>query len=790
MRSRREKRPPNMTHCNMMCRRIFSAHDGIPMDDAGDDGDGPPAAPAAALNVAMNGGGGGGLPVVGAAAEQLLAVVDGHHGNANGHEPQPQPAAAAAAAANDNHHNNNDGPDNNPQNNHPLTAEEAAAAAIASAMTAYDSAPDPPQTASEVRLSALRDRHYRNRQTLVAVLDHLNEGRWEALRYILKESEAEDRNQIFAVDNMMQYVGPLPFTVEMNVRRSDAAGAATGSDGGGGNDNDGVDDGEPNAMVLSAAHTASRAHSLDANVFQACCLSGRDVPVDILHQIVEIGDGCKGGSKRALTTATKPPARYHHASAHLRSSRYMYETVRREPIDIVCVHGHANVLQFILGEVGGGEGKAATPQQRSKVRALAGGEDPGFDISLLDACFVRQLMPHAFTGMGTGPPAAHIPDGITSTTTNEFIRYHLEDVLTTLRGVNTEKDMNAPLANTWSKAKMIMEALFCNPARGRPFPSLVLHKLFSREYGSNILSLIPWLVLKLYPDQARAADSNGNLPLHCFCQHDAGRKLYQFEMIPGTENLLTAEARAMLDMIGPGNILSTIISCYPGAALAKNRRGRLPLHEASDNKWFDFEDIERLAKADPEALDVPDPISGLYPFMMAASHPPVHKTGYDDITKIFILLRESPENARRCLERIDGGGGKTESRKVAKKNGSTAKVQYRVVNTPGKRKSSGRGKKRIVDDDFLSGSSSEDEDDRGIGDGSYDFSSTKKSAARTTKSGPRPSARARSKSPSFSQKRLAPKSGYKDKKDGKKYTSLSWNNDSDDSLMDDRDELF
>ena len=32
--------------------------------------------------------------------------------------------------------------------------------------------------------------------------------------------------------------------------------------------------------------------------------------------------------------------------------------------------------------------------------------------------------------------------------------------------------------------------------------------------------------------------------------------------------------------------------------------------------------------------------------MMAATQPPIHKTGYDDVTKIFILLRESPENVR------------------------------------------------------------------------------------------------------------------------------------------------
>lgn len=164
----------------------------------------------------------------------------------------------------------------------------------------------------------------------------------------------------------------------------------------------------------------------------------------------------------------------------------------------------------------------------------------------------------------------------------------------------------------------------------------------------------------------------------------------------------------MLQTIAPNTMLSTIIRSYPEAALKKNRRGRLPLHEASDNKWFDYEDIERLAKADPEALDVPDPVTGLYPFMMAASHPPVHKTGYDDVTKIFILLRESPENARR-FDNKTNGGKPVENRKVAKPGERVANGRYAPATKQGNRKRSSSSKKRFVDDDFLSGSS-EDED--------------------------------------------------------------------------------
>ena len=40
------------------------------------------------------------------------------------------------------------------------------------------------------------------------------------MRQILRESEEEDRNQIFAVENLESYVVPLPFTVRMNRRTS------------------------------------------------------------------------------------------------------------------------------------------------------------------------------------------------------------------------------------------------------------------------------------------------------------------------------------------------------------------------------------------------------------------------------------------------------------------------------------------------------------------------------------------------------------------------------------------
>lgn len=266
----------------------------------------------------------------------------------------------------------------------------------------------------------------------------------------------------------------------------------------------------------------------------------------------------------------------------------------RNPIDLVCLHGHVGVLQFLFDVVG----------PNKEFRSLAEAEDPEFDVSVLDVCFAKYLVPP----VDIGPAAA-------GTINDHVVDTYLQPFLEALMQFTSEDDTSPALANAWNKVKVICGVLFCDAKTGRPFPSLALHELFSEYYDSQILSVIPWPILKVCPQQASAADENGSLPLHCFCQHDAGRKLYSFEMQPSIEQRLNERsdvATASLGQISPKNILPLIISTYPKAATTKNRRGRLPLHEAAANKWFDWEDIQTLARVDPETADVADPVTGLF----------------------------------------------------------------------------------------------------------------------------------------------------------------------------------
>jgi ankyrin repeat protein len=70
------------------------------------------------------------------------------------------------------------------------------------------------------------------------------------------------------------------------------------------------------------------------------------------------------------------------------------------------------------------------------------------------------------------------------------------------------------------------------------------------------------------------------------------------------------------------------------SALWPDKSGQLPLHAAvaAGKKWD--EGVKNLVDAYSDALTVPHPASGLYPFMIAAQH--------DDLETIYQVLRSAP----------------------------------------------------------------------------------------------------------------------------------------------------
>mmetsp|Transcript_29585 Transcript_29585/g.62752 ORF Transcript_29585/g.62752 Transcript_29585/m.62752 type:complete len:222 (+) Transcript_29585:109-774(+) len=77
-----------------------------------------------------------------------------------------------------------------------------------------------------------------------------------------------------------------------------------------------------------------------------------------------------------------------------------------------------------------------------------------------------------------------------------------------------------------------------------------------------------------------------------------------------------------------------VLEAHPAIAQIVDGTGRLTLHHAVANKSTSFEATMDIFKANPKGASIPDPVSGLYPFMTSASK--------DNIDASFNLLLANP----------------------------------------------------------------------------------------------------------------------------------------------------
>eukprot|EP00550_Attheya_septentrionalis_P005279 CAMPEP_0198290442 /NCGR_PEP_ID=MMETSP1449-20131203/8311_1 /TAXON_ID=420275 /ORGANISM="Attheya septentrionalis, Strain CCMP2084" /LENGTH=636 /DNA_ID=CAMNT_0043988947 /DNA_START=163 /DNA_END=2073 /DNA_ORIENTATION=+ len=146
---------------------------------------------------------------------------------------------------------------------------------------------------------------------------------------------------------------------------------------------------------------------------------------------------------------------------------------------------------------------------------------------------------------------------------------------------------------------------------------------------------VSMLILVLYhcSHQLKQFDARGNLPAH----------------------YIAASTRHNPMPIPRCPPLTTIFEAYPDAASAFDCKGQLPLHIATQNMCINFTSIDatehreavppvcRILSCFPEALEIPNPSTGLYPFMEAAAKPIQQKGEAREIVDIvYRLLRENP----------------------------------------------------------------------------------------------------------------------------------------------------
>jgi len=163
-------------------------------------------------------------------------------------------------------------------------------------------------------------------------------------------------------------------------------------------------------------------------------------------------------------------------------------------------------------------------------------------------------------------------------------------------------------------------------------------------------SIVDFCLLQ-YKDQLKVVDSKGRLPLHVAAQHAAQTHTQGWD--PQDAYDVEDHEKEWED------ILCKLVRLDPSAAQASDSVGHLPLHlllksGATSDRLE--EGLNILLEAAPDALERPDPLTGLLPFQVAAA---VEAAEVDDkkgteaqqVRCIYQLLRASPALVRSAIPR-------------------------------------------------------------------------------------------------------------------------------------------
>ncbi|KAG7363074.1 ankyrin repeat domain protein [Nitzschia inconspicua] len=158
-----------------------------------------------------------------------------------------------------------------------------------------------------------------------------------------------------------------------------------------------------------------------------------------------------------------------------------------------------------------------------------------------------------------------------------------------------------------------------------------LCRVYTPSLPLPLLDLFLWL----RSEDILETDSSGNIPLHHVL---SGNNVPRGCSIVRNSNL-------MMDWQA---FVVRLIDKYPAQAKVRSGSERLPLHLILDRS-VDFSGelavgrhkiVERLVEIFPDSVELLDPVTGLYPFMMAANDPNL------SIDTVFLLLRHAPS---QCL---------------------------------------------------------------------------------------------------------------------------------------------
>jgi hypothetical protein len=203
-------------------------------------------------------------------------------------------------------------------------------------------------------------------------------------------------------------------------------------------------------------------------------------------------------------------------------------------------------------------------------------------------------------------------------------------IYSTINSLSTDEEVeeeNQSAALFWQKMQVLLQALATSrqQAQGQSTDTLyIVHAvvaLGSLGCPNEVLEY----VLQNYPEQVSLPDALGRLPLHIVVgpaqwSHRSRRK-YK----PREQQVIVR----LLEMHPPG--ARTLDPTEPA--------GRYPLHTALTCRHQWETGVKELFEGAPEAIALPDPVTGVYPFQLASI--PIRSTAVD-IDTIYHLLRSQP----------------------------------------------------------------------------------------------------------------------------------------------------
>jgi ankyrin repeat protein len=126
-------------------------------------------------------------------------------------------------------------------------------------------------------------------------------------------------------------------------------------------------------------------------------------------------------------------------------------------------------------------------------------------------------------------------------------------------------------------------------------------------------------------------DENGRLPLH----HAVKNAHAHYKCVPD-----------YLKRTYHRSLVSLLLDKFPDSVAVKDNLGRLPLHYALENGCMQEHDLMSLVELYPASLKIQDPVSGLYPFMLAAHSGRVKNTNQ---VSHHCLPSAGPQTSRRHI---------------------------------------------------------------------------------------------------------------------------------------------